>query len=68
MSALNGNGDFGSRPHKTRYELVDKDGRVVGRYPTLLKLHQDVSDLFPDQHQDEDHTGKGWDIQVCGCE
>lgn len=52
----------------TRYELIDKDGRRCGTYPTLRDAQFAVRCLFPDQEQDEDRTGKGWDISVVGAD
>lgn len=76
MSALKDNGDFRERPHQpTRYELIDKDGNVVAQ-PTPDGAERPLTfdaataaaayarSLWPDQEQDEERTGKGWDIQT----
>lgn len=46
------------------YELVDKDGKVYGRYNLASTAAIRARFLWPDQEQDEDRTGKGWDIQA----
>jgi hypothetical protein len=52
----------GSRP--VRYELVDKEGRVVNSAGNAAFLAEQAMRLWPDQSQDEDRTGNGWDIQT----
>lgn len=56
------------RSGPVRYELVDKDGRIQGAYSTGWAASMSAHQLWPDQEQDEDRTGKGWDIQVEGCD
>lgn len=52
-----------SRP--VRYELVRKDGVVSPmKFDTAAQAAQAASYLWPDQEQDEDRTGNGWDIQA----
>ena len=69
MGALNGKGDFGSRPHRTQYELVRADGVVSPmKFDTAAQAVEAAGYLWPDQEQDEDRTGKGWDLQVVGCD
>lgn len=54
----------GSRP--VRYELIDKDGKIWSTFGSA-KLAGDIAKLmWPDQEQDPDRTGKGWDVQVVG--
>lgn len=53
---------------KVRYELVDKDGRTILNSESVQLLERVARHLFPDQEQDEDCTGKGWDVQVVGCD
>lgn len=48
-----------------KYELIDKDGKVVSEYLSAEAAAKVASWMFPDQEQDPDRTGKGWDIQVC---
>lgn len=74
MDALKANGDFGKPPH--RYELIDKDGEVfvdrtldgyalrVPQFASAVEAAAYAKRLWPDQEQDPDRTGKGWDIQV----
>lgn len=66
MNALNRNGDFRGRPHPTRYELIDKDGKSWGDFDTAGGAAAFARIKWPHQEQDEDRTGKGWDIQVVG--
>ena len=68
MGALNGKGDFGSRPRKALYEVIDKDGRKYGPWATAFEASCFAHRTWPDQDQDEDRTGKGWDLQVKGCD
>lgn len=56
------------RSGPVRYELVDKGGCVQGIFPSAQMAGTAASKLWPDQEQDPDHTGKGWDVQVEGCE
>jgi len=49
-----------------RYEVVDKDGGKHGPFDCLANAQLYVWNKWPDQEQDEDRTGKGWDIQVVG--
>lgn len=49
-----------------RYELVDKDGNVVGWASSMAGIAAMVKLKFGDQEQDEERTGKGWDIAVVG--
>ena len=51
-----------------RFELIDKDGNVVGQDPSAEFLADVAKIRWPDQEQDEDRTGKGWDIQVVGAD
>lgn len=59
----------GSRP--VRYELVDKDGVPIslksGEHKTFSSAESAAVHaryLWPDQQQDPDRSGKGWDIQA----
>jgi len=53
-----------SRP--VRYELIDKDGNAVSgkEFDTAHAAGRYAQFLWPDQEQDEERTGKGWDVQV----
>jgi hypothetical protein len=46
------------------FELIDKDGAVRARSHCGLTLAIAARDLLPDQEQDPDRIGRGWDIQV----
>jgi hypothetical protein len=49
------------------FELIDKDGKATGhRSANAQYLAGIAKGLWPDQEQDEDRTGKGWDVQVVG--
>lgn len=64
----------------TRYELIDKDGdpvilkshdgSMVRRltFDTAVGAAEHARHLWPDQEQDEERSGKGWDIQLAGCD
>ena len=66
MAALKAKDDFGRLP---RYELIDKDGKKVPMtFGTAQAAAQHARAIWPDQEQDEDRTGKGWDVQVVGCD
>lgn len=52
----------GSRP--VRYRLLDSIGLAFGPYPTAEAAVAMANDLWPDQQQDEERSGKGWDIEV----
>jgi hypothetical protein len=58
----------GKVPNQTRYELVDKDGNIHGSWDTADRAATAAKRMWPDQEQDEDRTGKGWDVQVAGCD
>jgi len=48
---------------KRQFELIDSTGIVVARSVCGLTLAIVARDMFPDQQQDPDRSGKGWDIQ-----
>jgi hypothetical protein len=52
---------------KTQYEVVDKEGRIHGPFHGIIEANAYAQSKWPDQEQDEDRTGKGWDVQVVGC-
>jgi len=54
----------GSRP--VRYELIDKDGRKQGEFAHAEFAAAIAMVRWPEQEQDPDRTGKGWDVQVVG--
>ena len=49
-----------------QYELVSYRGEIFGPYPTAQAAAEAARAKWPDQEQDEDRTGKGWDVQVAG--
>lgn len=51
-----------------RYELIAKDSRSIATNANAEYLGDLAGRLWPDQEQDEDRTGKGWDVQVVGAE
>ena len=69
MSALKDKGDFRERPHQpTRYELISKDGKREAVSTSVATLADIAAHLWPGQEQDEERSGKGWDIQVVGAD
>lgn len=50
----------------TMFELLDKDGNSHGFAASAQALGDLARRLWPDQEQDEERTGKGWDVQVVG--
>lgn len=52
--------------HPVLYELIDKDGKSHGDFPDVGTAAAIAKMYWPDQEQDEDRAGKGWDIQVVG--
>lgn len=54
---------------RTRFELIDKDGNVHSTgYEKASDAAFFAEMLWPDQEQDEERSGKGWDVQVVGCD
>lgn len=54
-----------------KYRLIDKDGKTVCHpsgmpigFMTVQRAAQYARDLWPGQEQDEDRSGKGWDVEV----
>lgn len=56
------------RSAPVRWELIGSMGELVGTFDTATEAAEYAAKRFPDQEQDEDHTGKGWDVQVIGCD
>lgn len=52
---------------KPQYELIDKDGFTCGWYGTAEQAAKFAKGFWPDQEQDPDRSGVGWDVQVVGC-
>jgi hypothetical protein len=55
------------RSGPVRYELLGADGKVWAAHPSVHELARLAKLYWPDQEQDEDRTGNGWDVQVEGC-
>jgi len=52
----------------TRYEIVDRHGQMHGPFPSAMEAASFAACKWPGQEQDEDRAGKGWDVQVVGCD
>lgn len=52
---------------ETRYELIDKDGKTHGPFETAYAASLWAIREWPDQEQEPDRTGIGWDVQIVGC-
>lgn len=48
------------------FELVSYRGEIFGPYASIAETREAAKMKWPDQEQDEDRTGEGWDIQVAG--
>jgi len=55
-------------PNRTQYEVVDYRGEIHGPFRNCIEAFAYADAKWPDQEQDEDRTGNGWDVQVVGCE
>ena len=53
-----------SENQPVRYELVSYRGEIFGPYASVAEAAEAAKAKWPDQEQDEDRTGKGWDVQV----
>lgn len=49
---------------KPRYRLIDKDGNPVGIFDTANEAALEAKRRWPEQEQDEEHNGTGWDVQA----
>lgn len=47
-----------------RYELIDKDGKVWSTFVSPVMAAAIAHEMWPDQQQDPDRTGRGWDVEV----
>jgi hypothetical protein len=54
------------RSGPVRFESVSYRGEIFGPYDSMEAAAQAAKEKWPDQHQDEDRTGAGWDVQVEG--
>jgi hypothetical protein len=48
------------------YEVVDYRGKIHGPFRSVIEAFAYADAKWPDQEQDEDRTGQGWDVQVVG--
>lgn len=46
------------------YELIDKDGNSIAKDRSPAFLGHIAHDLWPGEGQDEDRSGRGWDIGI----
>lgn len=56
----------GKSPH--RYEVVGKYGDVYGPFHNVIEAYAYADAKWPDEEQDEERSGKGWDIAVVGAD
>ena len=55
--------------HPTRYEVVNNMGIVSPmKFDTIGEAVKFAEYAFPNQEQDEDRSGAGWDIQIAGAD
>lgn len=47
-----------------RYEIVSYRGEIFGPYPSATAAAEAAKEKWPDQSQDEERTGAGWDVQA----
>ena len=56
------------RSGPVRYEVVSPAGHISPiKFTSARDAYAYARECWPDQEQDEDRTGKGWDVQVVGC-
>lgn len=48
------------------YEVISYRGEIFGPFRDLLQAYAYANEKWPDQVQDEDRMGAGWDVQVVG--
>lgn len=65
---MNGTGNYRGNGAKAvpLYRLLDKDGIAFGPYESAAAAAAMARELWPDQEQDEERSGKGWDIEIVG--
>ncbi len=49
---------------KKRYQLIDKNDRKIRSFDTAQEAGEFAKDAWPDQEQDEDRSGRGWDVEI----
>lgn len=52
------------RSGPVRYRLIDKDGNMIAHGNSATLLADLAKARWPDQEQDPERTGKGWDVEV----
>jgi hypothetical protein len=55
------------RSGTVRYELIDKWGTKRGPFNTAERAAAYAKVNWPDQEQDPDETGKGWNVRCADC-
>lgn len=50
----------------SRFELVSYRGEIFGPYASAQEAAAAAKEKWPDQEQDPERTGKGWDVQIAG--
>lgn len=48
------------------FEIISYRGETFGPYPSIAAAREAALMKWPDQSQDPDRTGSGWDVQVAG--
>jgi len=56
------------RSGPVQVEVVDSRGDIHGPFNGWVEAFAYADAKWPDQQQDEDRTGAGWDVQVVGCD
>lgn len=55
------------RSGPVRYEIVSRQGHISPvKFTSASEAAGHAKVLWPDQEQDPERTGKGWDVQVVG--
>lgn len=52
------------RSRLVRFELISASGEIFGPYHSAQAATEAAQAKWPDQEQDEDRTGAGWDVQA----
>lgn len=52
----------------SQFYLIDKDGNVYGyqRFASVVEAARRAKELWPNQEQDPERSGRGWDVQAVG--
>lgn len=57
-----------TEPRRQLWELVSYRGEIFGPYTSPEEAAEVAQLKWPEQFQDEDRTGAGWDIAVVGAD